>query len=400
MKTFGFKVVFIIILFLVFSCEAKKENEVIRVVFYKISTDIAKNIEETLIKQFSSNDEKIELLFEQISDFNKLKERVEKDENVSLIFSNTIHLPFESEKASPFDVSLYETFPSCIKRYSFESLENNAEGAISLPILLDTYHLFFHKIMFENGNERNFYDVDVFSDMLKEVSGKIKYPILCAGGEDDSLLFFVASVMQMVGDVYSIKNKKIKSLKDREEVFNKALGLIVEWQKSGFLHPEWFRLKYRDVSMFTDLEEIGVLFTKMSEYKEMKSETKNFYSLLPYMPLSKDVSLNGIPISIISIIEPLQKEKNTSTLKSNYISKIIEYCISVEGQAKLSERTGFTSSSISNANQNSISSIRYVLATVSVVLGDVASIILEDPIDSTVLAKEIRDYLQVNGVGY
>lgn len=87
-------------------------------------------------------------------------------------------------------------------------------------------------------------------------------------------------------------------------------------------------------------------------------------------------------------------------MKSNYISKIIEYCISVEGQAKLSERTGFTSSSISNANQNSISSIRYVLATVSVVLGDVASIILEDPIDSTVLAKEIRDYLQVNGVGY
>lgn len=400
MKTFGFKVVFIIIFFLVFSCEAKKENEVIKVVFYKISTDIAKNIEETLIKQFSSNDEKIELLFEQISDFNKLKERVEKGENVSLIFSNTIHLPFESEKASPFDVSLYETFPSCIKRYSFESLEKNTEGAMSLPILLDTYHLFFHKIMFEYGNERNFYDVDVFSDMLKEVSGKIKYPILCAGGEDDSLLFFVSSVMQMVGDVYSIKNKKIKSLKDRDEVFNKALGLIVEWQKSGFLHPEWFRLKYRDVSMFTDLEEIGVLFTKMSEYKEMKSETKNFYSLLPYMPLSKDVSLNGIPISIISIIEPLQKEKNTSKLKNNYISKIIEYCISVEGQAKLSERTGFTSSSISNANQNSISSIRYVLATVSVVLEDVASIILEDPIDSTVLAKEIRDYLQVNGVGY
>ena len=254
--------------------------------------------------------------------------------------------------------------------------------------------------MVENQDGRSFSDVNDFSKFLKEMSNHAKYPFLCAGGEDETLLFFVASVMQMVGDVYSIGNKKIKSLKDRDEVFNASLELIVEWQKSGFLHPEWFRLKHRDISMFMDLKEIGMLFSKMSEYNKMSAETKNFYSLMPYMPLSKNSSLNGLPISVVSIIEPIQKEENTTAVKNNYISNIIEYCISVEGQRELTRETDFESSNIYNTNQRGNSSVRYLLATASVVLQDAGSILLEDSIDSSILANEIRDYFQVNGVGY
>lgn len=400
MTFFNLKLFFIVfVVFSFFSCANKNEKEVVRVVFYKMPSDVAKTVSEVLATQFLPNDdEKITVDFEEVNDANDLKERVENDGNISIVFSNTTHLPFENGKAKPFDISLYETFPSCVKRYSFEALEKNAEGATSLPVLLNTYHLFFNNLMIEKETDLNLYDVDTFLEILKKFSGKFKYPLLCAGGEDEALLFFVASVMQMVGDVYSIGDKKIESFKDRGEVFNAALELIVEWQKNGFLHPEWFRLKDRDISMFMDLKEIGVLFAKMSEYK--KSETKQFYSLIPSMPLSKNSLLNGLPISVLSITEPIQKEENMSTIKSTYISKIIEYCISMEGQAELSLRTGFNPCSMSNISQSSTSSVRYLLATVSVVLQDVASILLEDTGDSAVLAKEIRDYFQVNGVGY
>lgn len=401
MKAVVFKFIFAVFIFSsVFSCRNRSEEDVIRILFYKIPSDVAMNIEETLKKQILPNDdEKIELEFEQINDRSKLKERVEKDKNVSLVFSNTIHLPFESGSVAPFDISLYETFPSCVKRYSFGDLEKNAEGGTSLPILLDTYHLFFNNLIIERHQETNFYDINDFSHLLKEISTRAKYPLLCAGGEDETLLFFVASVMQMVGNVYSI-GTKIKSLKDGDEVLNSSLELIVEWQKSGFLHPEWFRLKHKDVSMFMDLKEIGVLFTQMSEYNGRDSGTKNFYSLVPYMPISKESLLNGLPISILSIIKPIQKEENMSTLKDNYISKIIEYCISIEGQTELTQKTGFASSNIYNINQSSTSSVRYLLATASIVLEDAGSILLENSDDSSVLAKEIRDYFQVNGVGY
>lgn len=158
--------------------------------FYRVNSDVTKSIKETLRKQFSSNDERIELEFEEIDDANKLKEKVEKDENISLIFSNTVHFPFNMAKTSPFDISLYETFPSCVKRYSFGALEKNAEGASSLPILLDTYHLFFNNMMFESEDEANFYNIEGFSSMLEKVSKKAKYPLLCAGGENETLLFF------------------------------------------------------------------------------------------------------------------------------------------------------------------------------------------------------------------
>ena len=397
MKVFGFKIVFLAsIFFFLFSCSVKKEEEVIRIVFYKIPNDVASDMESVLKKQFLFNDdEKMVLEFEKISEENVLKEKVEKDENISLIFSNTIRLPFEKAKTISFDVSLYETFPSCIKRYSFGSLEKNAEGAINLPILLNTYHLFFNNMIFEKYAGMTSYNANDFSNMLKGMSLQAKYPLLCAGGEDETLLFFVASIMQMVGDVYSIRCEKISSLRDREDVLNSALKLIVEWQKNGYLHPEWFRLRHRDISMFMDLREIGVLFASMREYK--KNENKQFYSLMPF-PLSKNSSLNGLPISVFSIVEPIQKKENTSEIKNNYISKIIEYCISMEGQKDLSDATGFNSSSMSNTNQNSVSSVRYTLATASVVLENAST--LEGSFDPTILAKEMREYFQANGVGY
>lgn len=399
MKVIGIKFVFVIsFLFMFFSCSSKREDKIIRVVFYKVPTDVAKSIEGELKKALFSNDEEIELEVEEINEANKLSERVKKKGDVSLVFSNTTRLPFEMGEMTPFDVSLYETFPSCIKRYSFENLEKDAEGATSLPILINTYHLFSSNRVFESDDETNFYDVNAFSNMLKEISSSTKYPLLCAGGEDETLLFFVASVMQMVGDVYSEENKKIKNLKDRGHVLDATLKLIVDWQKNGFLHPEWFRLKDRDISMFMDLKEVGILFTRMSEYR--KSEAKQFYSLMPYMPLSKDVHLNGLPISVLSITKLIQKGENTSATKNEYISKMIEYCISVEGQAGLSKETGFTSSSMSNMSQSSSSSLRYLLATVSVVLKDVGSILLEDSVEKSLLAKEMREYFQVNGVGY
>ena len=138
----------------------------------------------------------------------------------------------------------------------------------------------------------------------------------------------------------------------------------------------------------------------MSEYKKMSSEAKNSYSLMPYMPIYKNASLHGLPILVLSILEPLQKEENTTEIKNNTISKIVEYCISVEGQTELTRETNFESSNIYNTNQRTDSSVRYLLATASVVLEDAASILLEDSIDSTILANEIRDYFQVNGVGY
>ncbi|MGP1437845.1 MAG: hypothetical protein ACTTKH_02095 [Treponema sp.] len=404
MKALEFRIVFSLffVLFL-FSCSNKKEEDVVRIVFYQVPSTKTGAIENILKKQFEpSSDEKIELKFEQVNDANKLKEMVEKDKNISLIFSNTAHLPFATEKAAPFDVSLYGTFPSCIKRYAFERLEKNAEGSITLPILLDSYNLFFNNTILEKKHVIGAYDVGVFSKLLEELSTQSKYPILCAGGEDATLLFFVSNVMQMVGDVYSIHDEKIKevNLKNRGAVFNDALELIVQWQKKGFLHPEWFRLKNIDISLFMDLKEIGVLFTPMSEYNEVKSEARQFYSLMPNMPLSDACSLNGLSVSVLSLVKPIQKEENKSIAKNEYISKIIEYCISVEGQKELSDITGFSSASMSNINQSSTSSIRYILATVSVVLEDVGTIVLEDSSDASFLATEIRQYFQANGVGY
>ncbi len=117
-------------------------------------------------------------------------------------------------------------------------------------------------------------------------------------------------------------------------------------------------------------------------------------------PLSKNSPLNGLPISVLSIIKPIQKEEATSEDKNSYISKIIEYCISIEGQKNLSDKTGFNSSSMSNASQSSATSVRYLLATVSVVLEDAGTILFEDSNDTTILANEIREYFQANGVGY
>ena len=65
MKTLGFKLFFIIYIFLfIFSCSNKKEEEIVRIVFYKVPNDVAENVKSVVRKQFSNNDEKLELVVE------------------------------------------------------------------------------------------------------------------------------------------------------------------------------------------------------------------------------------------------------------------------------------------------------------------------------------------------
>jgi|GEM_PF-1045752 len=405
MKKTCFKFGFLILsLSLIFSCSSPQKKDV-KVFFYHLELQHINAIKTLLSNKFSNDN--INLIFEELKDKDHIK-NIAQEEGYSIIFSKKRELPFSTSILQRFSDEVYDKLSFNIRRYGKTNFPKRY--VFSLPLLKEPYYLVVKKGMdikyFDISMNTSIYDKNKFERECKNC-----YPIMVSGGDDETLFLFLLFCMQSIKDTKEERRGKMTkgenedvrmSLEDKIEMLNiihkpkalhDSLKNLLTLQKAGAFHPEWFRLKKEDVSLFLELSEAGMAFLSRSEYQKMLKEKNFSYSLI-------DSSLVSSPYPLpTSIIYLFKIEKNVYEDGKMTPTKMIEeYLMSDEGQKELGDATSLLPSTFNDENIKDIDDILIIEDESSMKEGAYTKI--EKIGDLPSLLEDVRQYFYVCGTGY
>lgn len=391
-------------IFLFFISCYQTEKTVIKVAFYNVKKEARQLIESGLKSRVENeNSSEIDVQFEVVMQASSLTEMVE-NKRVDLIFSTTRALPFGDAYIERFNNTYYQDLPDFIKVYSVDvfNYENNScstcikaksvdiskNNYFLCPLLIEPYCLAVHTgiakdMEIKQTKKYTGEDFEVALEMCKN-----RYSLMLSAGDDDTLNFFLSFVMKMIY-VSDVRKTKYTQLKDMQQEIKNTLNTILRWQKKGYFHSEWFRLKKEDVNMFMEIEDAGIVFIKQSEYESLPKNIKDSYVLVQF-PTTTSFSQNYQPCSVLSIA----KTTPISQGKSELIDKVIGYCLTQDWQQEMEGATGYISLFSFIEKKESPYSVH------GCVLDDASTLLLESVDQSPSFIKEIRYYFSIAGLGY
>lgn len=409
MKRYVLKALIFYCIFPFFTSCYQKEKTVIKVAFYNVKKEAEKSIENSIKNKIESElDTSISSHFESIISASSLKRMVENKE-VDLIFSTAPIPPFDGIHIERFNNTYCQSLPDFIKAYSInvfncenyshtpsikaKSVNISKNDYLLCPLLIEPYCLAIHNSLAQDLKleqsqvQTKKYTKEDFEASLEKC--KHLYTIMVSAGDDDTLNFFLSFIMKMFYD-YEIKRVEYIELKDMQSEIKNTLNIILKWQEKGYFHPEWFRLKKEDVSMFMEIGDAGFVFIKQREYESLDQKIKNSYTLIPF-PTTTAFSQNYLPCSILSVAKITAKSKE----KGELIDKIIAYCLNQDWQQEIERTTKYTSllSFIEKKN-------KYPFLLPQFVLDDTSTLSLKNIDQSSSFIKEIRYYFSIAGLGY
>ncbi len=155
-----------------------------------------------------------------------------------------------------------ERLPRAIRQAAF------FEGKYyALPLLLDHFELAWNKELLRKSGLN---EVRSFADLLRS-QGELKpgrgWPLVIAGADDRTLLGLIGALIEAEegAEAWEALKKEATRLSPEEfaksDLFSNVLSVLSEWRQSGFIHPEWFRIKTGEVEQF--LEQGEMLGTTM-----------------------------------------------------------------------------------------------------------------------------------------
>lgn len=150
-----------------------------------------------------------------------------------------------------------------------------------LPILLDHYEMNFNLDVQNKTDTIPEISFDNFMEYLNEAKAYVFVPFFMAGAKDRDLLAFVGSIIEAKGglDAY---NKFLDLLKRGENLdsileedlgndvnIKKILDMLQNWSVEGITHPMWYMGTDTDVTIFSEDNQVGSLFTSLINHREM-----------------------------------------------------------------------------------------------------------------------------------
>lgn len=386
------KLFFFLVCLFASSCGGNKEKTVIRILFYGISDSNIETIQTLLDEKFGGSGKPFKLLFEKGDETLPIKSILEKEKHFSLAFTaNTKQILF-SGTLNEFGASC-SSFPPFI-RSRFE------KNSFAAPFLINPYSLLCTKTALEKTKDISSFSLEQFENSMKPAIADNNFPLICAGGNDETLLFFIYAAGALNGSIPEFEEvRKADFKKSIPKELKNTMDLLVKWRKNGYLHPEWFLMKEKDISFFMEFKNTPMCFIGLEEYKHINQEISKKYSAVFFPSYGSEKKI--LPVNIISIIMPVQNKKYLTDEKQDYILSIADYCMSGAGQSELAEACKLVPVNIDASTEDSkTADARYMVFAADAAVPDYADSFLNTHDDIQILANEIRLYLKVNGMGY
>jgi ABC-type glycerol-3-phosphate transport system substrate-binding protein len=271
----------------------------------------------------------------------------------------------------------------------------------ALPLLLDHFEVAYDASAFAKAG---FGEPKTLGDLIagaKKTATQGMSPIVCAGGNDRDLLLLVGSVAEAKYGA-AAREKIVADLREKGNL-RSALGnaelrgtldTLVEWRKSGLLHTDWFRMKDADLVAYLETGYASVALMPFSTYRAIPLKTLLKFASIP-LPPSK---LNSPRIlSAPTVIGMLPVYRKPDATAADFLYRLARE----EGQVILSAKTGLVPvNSIVPAEDIQASNVRSWVASSNGPVPDPASAAFADPAKVAETARDIRAYVEANGIGF
>lgn len=400
-KLIIFTVVFFIVLCITGFLFVFKKSQP-SVFFYNVPDNKREKIEEAISEVFKQkNGEDVKLPFNFKSYYGKepLSHFLKNDKSVCLVIAENGREVFNArEYLSEIDINSQSAVPSSLLNMFFDE-ENNR--TVAYPFLFEPFEFLYDTDMFSELNITPPNSIRGWTEVLRKCKRETKYPMICSGADDRTLLFLISTIMNY--ERQKIESDKLVKFADRnssEMVIPKelkiALDILCGWKTEGLIHPEWFNLIDRDVESLMSFNMNAAAFMGIGQNRLISKDIINRFSSVTLPSYDENKKLNLV--ASVFVISKL-KNRNRYLKLSN---SIFSFCTSNDGQFILSSKTGYVPA-------NSEARTYDTHALNSKFAAEISDFVLPDFTQSAFalsaeekisLLNKLRLYIKINGEGF
>lgn len=314
---------------LVKSIAKKSRNKEVQVAFFGLP-DSVKNSLENWIKENSKSKTSFYSIDAEYYDAKKVAQKYD------LLFSWDGQVLSEQEaKAEKISKKCYVQQP-----LSF----NNTDGK-QLKVCVDHFEIAYNiaKIK-ESGVEypSSFAELDRF---LSDMSGYVFCPFLFEGGNDEVLLAFLSCYIEGKAgsdgykaflaqaaknpDYNALSTYAIPAANGQDFTLVDVISELKLWPEKGYTHPSWYRATDVDVNIFTETDQVAVMFTSLSRHRNLSYNNVSKYEACRF-PIARDGVNHGLIAPSVACV----KFRN-----SNVVNDLLASMVSPEAQEIISNNT-------------------------------------------------------------
>jgi hypothetical protein len=299
-----------------------------------------------------------------------------------------------SAKTVAPDESILALMPSAMREAG-----KSGTRRYGIPILFDHFEIDWNVSLIGG---RSLAKPKTLTDLVKvsnAIKGKNLWPLVCAGGVDEDLLGFVgALVISESGlDAYE---KLVTAASEgmpfaelvKTTALKNSLDTLIEWRKSGIIHPEWFRMKKADVSAFMQMDYACFFAMSLSSHRLLDHKIAEKVLTIDFPTDRKELDRGILAPAIVAI------ELRRSLPGNRAAHRLVAALAQGAAQANISGGSG-----LAPANSNATTAdkqaddARFWIASSRKPFPDPATAALSDPSARAAFAASIRQYIEFEG---
>jgi ABC-type glycerol-3-phosphate transport system substrate-binding protein len=301
-----------------------------------------------------------------------------------------------AEKVTPPPADARNLMPTTMRQAG--ATNNTIYG---LPILLDHFEIAYNWKMFQDAGQKNPETLDSLKASAKAIKKPSVWPIVCAGGQDTDLLMLVGSLTETLGSTkdWEALTEALSEGKTFREILKetplkKTLQELLQWRKEGLIHPEWYTMTDKDVLAFIENNYTGIIFMPLSTHRTIPASLLVKYNSIPMPPAGIHTERSFTLPVLLGIVSAAGK-------KDIQAQSFLAHLVDAEAQARECMRTGLAPvNSTADAPDKQSNDVRFFAATATRILPDPGKAAFDSPQKKAEFARDIRSYLQADGVGF
>ncbi len=378
--------------------------------FYRVPESVRNAVvkEATVSRAFAETDFKTIILDET----RPLSELTRRPGSIQLLFledglaaerlsGRSAGIPAVAEKALPLSFRESGRHAARLDTVGADADADPGKKAYALPLLADHFEIAWPKTLFERLSLPRPRTTDDFLAGIRAATDQVESPLACAGSDDRVLLFLVSALLSAEHGPAE-RERVVSALRAgasfRDTLASTRLGDVlrelVSWRDARVLHPEWLRLRERDLQGFMAEEYAAMIFMSLSAHRRVPLKTIVRYES-QFFPQGSLAAKNELvaPVYVGMALDSGPRDASAR----DFLWSLLEPAT----QGRLSGRSGLAPVALlAEAPDRQAEDVRYWIAASGRAVPDIATASFDDPKRIDDLAREIRAYLETNGTGY
>jgi len=273
--------------------------------------------------------------------------------------------------------------------------------AYGIPLQLDHFEVAYNMAAFRMAKISRPKTVAELLAAAGKIKKTTRWPILCAGAQDDDLFLLVGSLAEALGGLTAWEDLSARMMKEnglKETIaggtLRNVLDELIRWRSAGLLHPEWFRMKGTDVSGFMEGNYAGIVLMPLSAHRLIPQAAIEKFASMPFPPAQAESERSvTAPATLGILIGRKKAEKNSVSFLENLAK--------ADGQKKLTGMTGLAPvNSTAETADRQAADVRLWAASSQKPLPGIGTAAFSDSEKRKQFAQELRLYIEVGGAGY